>query len=87
MMNATLTADLQSWADKLATAADADALAERFAALLKAEGIEAGAATRRRQHHVCIGIRYFQHSLRSSEQSERCHVHKHLGHHDAWLLL
>ena len=44
----------QSWADKLATAADADALAECFAALLKAEGIEAGVACGQHPRLLCM---------------------------------
>lgn len=53
MMNGFLSAAPQSWADKLATADDADALAERFAALLKEEGIEAGVAVVH-QHALCM---------------------------------
>jgi hypothetical protein len=61
MMNGVLSAAPQSWADKLATADGADALAERFAALLKAEGIEAGVAVVQ-QHALCMcnGSRFKQ---------------------------
>jgi hypothetical protein len=74
---------LQSWADKLATAGDADALAERFAGLLKAEGIYAGAAVSGSSGMscACATVHALQHCSTSCPPSSTrpCNRHVHKG--------